>query len=111
MHSGCMPTLPEIRENFDRFINNGFEKFVVELIEINNQLGRDTDITFHGGEPMLIGVDLLRKAFEIVKKYDGTTISMQSNGTLITDEMVTLLKEFKVRVGISIDGPKEMHDQ
>ena len=111
MHSGCMPTVHEIRESFSRFINHGFEKFVVELIEINKELGRDTDITFHGGEPMLIGVDLLREAFEIVKRYKGTTISMQSNGTLITDEMVMLLKEFNVRVGISIDGPKEMHDQ
>ena len=68
MHSGCMPTLLEIRENFNKFVNNGLEKFVVELIEINKQLGRDTDITFHGGEPMLIGVDLLRKAFTVVKK-------------------------------------------
>lgn len=111
MHSGCMPTLSEIRNRFDKFLDNGFEKFVIELININEELGRETDITFHGGEPMLIGVDLLRKAFEIVKQYEGTTISMQSNGTLITDEMVSLLKEFNVRVGISIDGPKEMHDQ
>lgn len=111
MHSGCMYTVTEIRERFDKFLNNGFEKFVVELIEINRELGRDTDITFHGGEPMLIGVKLLRNAFEIIKKYEGTTISMQSNGTLVTDDMISLLKEFNVRVGISIDGPKEMHDQ
>lgn len=110
MHSGCMPTIDEIKKNFEDFLENGFEKFVKELIEINDELGRETDITFHGGEPMLIGVDLLRKAFEIVKKFEHTTISMQSNGTLITDEMVDLLKEYEVRVGISIDGPKEMHD-
>lgn len=112
MHAGCMPTLAEIRQNFSEFLSTGkFEKFVIELITINRDLGRDTDITFHGGEPMLIGTDLLRKAFEIVKNYDGTSISMQSNGTLINDEMVELLKKYHVRVGISIDGPKEMHDQ
>lgn len=105
-----MPTIEEIRNNFEKFIDDGFEKFVVELIEINNNLGRDTDITFHGGEPMLIGAPLLGKAFEIVKKYEGATISVQSNGTLISNEMVDLLKKFNVRVGISIDGPKEMHD-
>ena len=110
MHTGCMPTIDEIKNKFASFIENGFEKFVIELIEINRKLDRDTDVTFHGGEPMLIGVPLLRKAFEIVKKFDNTTISMQSNGTLITDEMIALLKEFDVRVGISIDGPKEMHD-
>lgn len=111
MHSGSMPTVEKIRANFDKFLENGFEKFVVELIAINQELGRDTDITFHGGEPMLIDVDLLKKAFKIVKKYENTTISMQSNGTLVTDEMICLLKEYNVRVGISIDGPKEMHDQ
>ena len=110
MHTGCMPTIDEIKNKFASFIENGFEKFVIELIEINRKLDRDTDVTFHGGEPMLIGVPLLRKAFKIVKKFDNTTISMQSNGTLITDEMIALLKEFDVRVGISIDGPKEMHD-
>lgn len=111
MHAGCMPTIDEIRNNFERFIDDGLEKFVVELIEINNKMGRtETDITFHGGEPMLIGDSLLRKAFEVVKKYDNTTISMQSNGTLINDELVELFKEYKVKVGISIDGPKEMHD-
>ena len=110
MHSGCMPTVDEIKENFAAFLDDGFEKFVVELIKINEKIGRSTDITFHGGEPMLIGVPLLRRAFEIVNKYDGTSISMQSNGTLLTDEMASLLKEYNVKVGISIDGPKEMHD-
>lgn len=105
-----MPTVDEIKENFAAFLDDGFEKFVVELIKINEKTGRSTDITFHGGEPMLIGVPLLRRAFEIVNKYAGTSISMQSNGTLLTDEMAFLLKEYDVKVGISIDGPKEMHD-
>ncbi len=111
MHENCTLTTNEIREQFEQFIDNTFEKFVVQLININKELGRDTDITFHGGEPMLVGTKLLEKAFKIVKKYESTTISMQSNGTLINDEMIALLKEYDVRVGISIDGPKEMHDQ
>lgn len=110
MHSGCMPTLQEIRCNFNAFLDNGFEKFVVELIEINRKLGRSTDITFHGGEPMLVGADLLRKACNIIKKYEGTSISIQTNATLVTDEMIQLLKEFEVHVGVSLDGPKDMHD-
>ena len=111
MHTGCMPTIDEIRSSFEKFIDDGLEKFVIELIQINEEMGRvETDITFQGGEPMLIGATLLRKAFKVVKKYENTTISMQSNGTLINDELVELFKEYNVKVGISIDGPKEMHD-
>jgi len=98
MHTGCMPTVQEIRESFAGFLDNGFEKFVAELVEINEGLGRETDITFHGGEPMLIGVPLLKRAFDIVKKYEGANISMQSNGSLVDDAMVDLLKEYRVRV-------------
>lgn len=108
---GCMPSSYEINNDFLNFVNNGFEKFVVELIEINRKLDRETDITFHGGEPMLIKVAVLRKAFEIVKKFNNTSISMQSNGTMISDDMIALLKEYDVKVGVSIDGPKEMHDK
>ncbi len=111
MHTGIMPSIQEIRKSFSDFIDDGFEKFVTELIAINEKLGRNTDITFHGGEPMIIGESLLRKAFNIVKKYNGTTISMQSNGVLVDNKMIQLLKEFNVGVGISIDGPKEMHDK
>lgn len=111
MHSEiCMP-ISEIRANFDYFLDNHFDKFIRELIDINTGLNRkETDITFHGGEPLLVGYDLLKKGFDMVKKYPNTIIAIQTNGTLITDEIVRLFKEYDVRVGISIDGPEYMHD-
>ena len=59
----CMP-ISEIRANFDYFLDNHFDKFIRELIDINTGLNRkETDITFHGGEPLLVGYDLLKKRF------------------------------------------------
>ena len=111
MHTNCPMPLSEIRQKFGFFLDNYFDKFIRELIAINDGLKRrETDITFHGGEPLLIGYDLLKKGFEMVKKYPNTIIAVQTNGTLITDEIIQLFVDYEVRVGISIDGPKYMHD-
>lgn len=70
---------------------------------------------FHGGEPLLAGKDLLaefmrevEKAFvpDIVPKF-----FIQTNGTLIDDEWCELFAKHKVKVGISLDGPKEINDK
>lgn len=111
MHAGCMLTRKEIQNEFSLFLSRYLDKFTRELISVNNQLNRrETDITFHGGEPLLVGYDLLKQGFETVHKYPNTTIGIQTNGTLITDEIIELFLEHKVRVGVSIDGPKAMHD-
>lgn len=111
MHEGCMQSVVTIRSDFADFVDKCLEKYVVELIEINKGLHKiETHITFHGGEPLLVGEELLRKAFSVVNKYENTVISVQTNGTLVTDEYIRLFKEFDVHVGVSLDGPKHMHD-
>jgi len=99
-----------IRSDFNRFLDKSFDKFMCELIDINREQKRETSITFHGGEPLLVGYDLLKKAFERLPKQHKIKISTQTNGTLITDEIIELFKEFNVNVGISIDGEQHMHD-
>lgn len=111
MHTDCLMPLSEIRRQFDYFLDHHFDKFIRELIAINNSLNRrETDITFHGGEPLLVGYDLLKKGFDMLRKYPNTIIAVQTNGTLITDQIIQLFADYHVRVGISIDGPKYMHD-
>ena len=111
MHKECMMPVKRIKENFSKFINNYLEKYVTELIEINKQLGKtETHITFHGGEPLLVGEKLLRNALEIVGKHKNTVISVQTNGTLVDDAFIKLFKEYDVHVGVSLDGTKEMHN-
>lgn len=111
MHTDCNMSVTKIQENFKKFLDNYFDKFIKELIHINTSLGRkETDITFHGGEALLIGEELLERGFSMVKKYPNTTIGIQTNATLINDKIIELLKKYDVKVGISLDGPKYMHD-
>lgn len=69
---------------------------------------------WHGGEPALLGLDFYRKAVELQKKYAGDKHienDFQTNGTLLDDEWCEFFKESGFWVGLSIDGPKDLHDQ
>jgi uncharacterized protein len=74
------------------------------------------EVTFawQGGEPTLLGVDFFRKVVELEKKYaNGKKIqnALQTNGTLLNAEWCEFFRENDFLIGISIDGPKEMHDR
>jgi uncharacterized protein len=74
--------------------------------------GREMNISFHGGEPMLIGPRqfdrLVSMALEKLKNR--VSLGMQTNGTLVNDEWIEVLKRHNLRVGVSLDGPPEIHD-
>jgi len=69
---------------------------------------------WQGGEPTLAGLDFFRKAVGFQKQYarPGMKIenAIQTNGTLLNDEWCHFLKENHFLVGISIDGPPELHN-
>lgn len=68
---------------------------------------------WQGGEPSILGVDYFRKALELQNKHAGEKRienSFQTNGTLLTDEFCQFFKENEFLIGLSIDGPKELHD-
>ncbi len=70
---------------------------------------------WQGGEPTLMGIDFFRKAVELQKKYGqwGATVSngLQTNATLINDDLAALFSRYKFLVGVSIDGPADIHDR
>lgn len=72
------------------------------------------NFTWQGGEPTLMGLSFFRRVVELQKKYarPGVRVSnaLQTNGTLLDDEWCTFLKENAFLVGISLDGPAEIHD-
>jgi uncharacterized protein len=71
--------------------------------------------TWQGGEPTLRGIDFYRKVVELQKKYakPGQRVEndLQTNGTLLNNEWCSFLKENRFLVGLSIDGPRELHDR
>lgn len=74
------------------------------------------EVTFnwHGGEPLVMGLDFYRKAVERQQKYAGGKIvhnTLQTNGTLITPEWADFFRENDFLIGISIDGPADIHDK
>lgn len=77
--------------------------------------GRDSSIglTLHGGEPMLLGVAGLEELIVETKGVLGprlASLSMQTNATLVTPAIASMLVRHDVNVGISLDGPPEIHD-
>ncbi len=71
--------------------------------------------SWQGGEPTLLGLEFFRKVVELEQKYKKPNQrienDLQTNGTLLNDEWGAFLKQHRFLVGLSIDGPKELHDQ
>src|SRR5262249_53117483 len=71
------------------------------------------EFAWQGGEPTLLGVDFFRRVVELEKKYaDGKQIdnALQTNGVLLDDEWGEFLADSRFLVGLSIDGPRPLHD-
>ena len=89
------------------------EKYIIEHIEAS----ADQVIMFswHGGEPTLAGLDFFKKALAIQQKHlpAGRTAlnGIQTNGTLLDDRWCSFLADENFIVGVSIDGPDELHNR
>ncbi|MCD4786207.1 MAG: anaerobic sulfatase maturase [Candidatus Eremiobacteraeota bacterium] len=72
-------------------------------------------IAWQGGEPTMMGLDFFRRAVEFEKKYSGKNLeienTIQTNGTLIDEEWCKFLKKNNFLVGLSLDGPRRLHDK
>lgn len=88
------------------------ERFIIQMIEATTE--NEIMFSWHGGEPLLAGLDFYKKAVRIQKKHlpHGRSLinGIQTNGTLIDEKWSSFLAEENFVVGISIDGPPEVHD-
>jgi uncharacterized protein len=95
-----------------RMSDEMLEQYIRQIIEAHQT--NEVAIAWQGGEPTLMGLDFYRKAIALVEKYrrPGMTFlhTMQTNGTLLDDEWAAFLKEHNFLMGISIDGPRQLHD-
>jgi uncharacterized protein len=71
-------------------------------------------VVWHAGEPMVLPVAFYRRAFALIEGLRPATVSVshsfQTNGTLLADAWVDFIVEAGINVGISIDGPRRLHD-
>lgn len=88
------------------------EKYIASHIEaVSND---NIFFSWHGGEPLLAGMEFYKKAITFQKKYNTSAKQIvngiQTNGSLLNDEWCSFLAKEKFVVGISIDGTQKLHD-
>jgi uncharacterized protein len=87
------------------------ESYIRQYIEAHDTAV--VNFAWQGGEPTLLGVDYFRKLVEIQRRYaNGKQIqnAFQTNGVLLNDAWAELFKENGFLIGLSIDGPRALHD-
>jgi uncharacterized protein len=95
-----------------RMSDETLEQYIRQLIEAHQT--NEVNIAWQGGEPTLMGLDFYRRSMAFVEKYRRPGMqflhTMQTNGTLVDDEWAAFFKEHDFLIGISIDGPHQLHD-
>jgi uncharacterized protein len=103
---------PEFGRGKQRMSDEVLEKLVKDYMQLGFGV---VGFAWQGGEPTLMGVDFFQKAVQLQEMYgsNGQEVSntLQTNGVLLDDKWCSFLHENKFLLGISIDGPKEFHDQ
>jgi len=88
---------------------------VARLIFTSKLLKADVDVVWHAGEPLTLKPSYYREAIRIIEAARPPDIAvhfgLQTNGTLINDVWIDLFEEHKIKVGVSLDGPRDLHDR
>lgn len=85
--------------------------FIREVV--SQQSGPEISFAWQGGEPTLLGLKFFERVIEIQRQYAGgrpVVNSLQTNGTLLTDEWGAFFRQHRFLIGLSIDGPEDLHD-
>ena len=94
-----------------RMPDDVLERYIRDYIAA--QPTEEVTFSWQGGEPTMLGVGFFEKMVALQQRYaDGHTIrnALQTNGTLLDDAWGRFLAEHKFLVGLSIDGPRALHD-
>lgn len=102
------PQVDKINNIFAMAMNK-IDDFIDQLYQHNR--GHKTTIIWHGGEPTLIRPQLLDELMtRQVNKGQNIHWAIQTNGTILSEELINVYVKHNVNVGISMDGLKETHD-
>ena len=96
-----------------RMAEDLLELYIRQLVESHAGVP-EVQVAWQGGEPTLMGLDFFRRSTDLVERYlapgQRAAYSIQTNGTLLDDDWASFLAEHGFLVGISIDGPRALHD-
>lgn len=105
-------TLPD-GPGIGRMSDAVLEQFIQQYIA--GVTGNEVVFSWQGGEPTLMGLDFYRKVVVLQKKhakpFQVVQNDLQTNGILLDEEWCEFLKQNRFLVGLSIDGPREIHDK
>ena len=94
-----------------RMSDDVLESYIEQLLAA--QPGAAT-IAWQGGEPTMMGLDFFRRSIELVDKHrqpgQDVGYTIQTNATLIDEDWASFFREHEFLVGVSIDGPRHLHD-
>lgn len=101
LYGGRQPKMSD--ELLERYISQYLEAVQVPVVTF----------CWHGGEPLLAGLDFYEKIVELQNKYKGNKQienSLQTNGLLVNPEWCDFFRRNNFLIGLSLDGPKDIHD-
>jgi uncharacterized protein len=95
-----------------RMADEMLETYISQLFEA--QRGPEVSVAWQGGEPTMMGLDFFKRSIELVDKHRNpnqrVSYSIQTNGVLIDERWSAFFKEHDFLIGLSVDGPEELHD-
>lgn len=99
-----------------KFPEKNISQLLIWLLQAIEELKLNRiTIGFHGGEPLLYGkkdfLMLCSRLQNTLSQKVQLSLNIQTNGTLLDKDWISLFKEYNIDLGISIDGPKDYHDK
>jgi uncharacterized protein len=95
-----------------RMSERTLENYIRQLLESHTT--PSVTVAWQGGEPTLMGLDFFRRSVELVEQYrrpdQEVEYTFQTNGVLLDDDWCQFLKANNFLVGLSVDGPEEIHN-
>ena len=89
------------------------ETYIRQLLDAHADMP-EVIVAWQGGEPTMMGLEFFRRSIELEREHAGpgqrVLNTIQTNGTLLDDAWGAFLRENDFLVGISIDGPRPLHD-
>lgn len=90
-------------------------EYIRQYIEVQPADAEEITFAWQGGEPTLLGLDFFRRIVSLQQEYarEGQRIAnaLQTNGVLLDEEWAAFFRENDFLIGLSIDGPAELHDR